>query len=117
MYQAIVLLPLLGSIIAAMIALAGARKRFPGAEPDDDHHAAPHGHAVPVGGDHSVIHETHHEPTGHGPAEPAAEGSRSAEIITTGLLFIAMALSFIALWQIGFGGLLRANPLDGHSGP
>jgi NADH-quinone oxidoreductase subunit L len=44
MYQAIVLLPLLGSIIAAMIALAGARKRFPGAEPDDDHHAAPHGH-------------------------------------------------------------------------
>jgi len=105
MYQAIVLLPLLGAILAGMIALAGARKRFPGAEPDDDHHAAPHGHAVTVAGDHSVIHETHHEPTDHGPVEAAAEGSRSAEIITTGLLFIAMALSCIALWQIGFGHL------------
>src|SRR5262249_32645445 len=101
MYQAIVLLPLLGAILAGMIALAGARKRFPGAEPDDDHHTAAHGHAVAVAGDHGVIHE----PTGHGPTEPAAEGSRSAEIITTGLLFIAMALSCIALWQIGFAQL------------
>ena len=42
MYQAIVFLPLLGSILAAAISLAGARARFPGAEPsDDDHHHAP----------------------------------------------------------------------------
>ena len=41
MYLAIVLLPLLGAILGGMIALAGARARFPGAEPsDDDHHAA-----------------------------------------------------------------------------
>ena len=40
MYLAIVLLPLLGAILGAVIALAGARARFPGAEPsDDDHHA------------------------------------------------------------------------------
>jgi len=31
MYQAIVLLPLLGAILGAAIALAGARARFPGA--------------------------------------------------------------------------------------
>ena len=42
MYQAIVFLPLLGFILAAAISLAGARARFPGAEPsDDDHHHAP----------------------------------------------------------------------------
>ena len=33
MYQAIVFLPLLGAILAGLIALAGARARFPGAEP------------------------------------------------------------------------------------
>ena len=72
MYQAIVLLPLLGAIIGAIIALAGARARFPGAEPSDDHHAPQHGRSVHVGGDHAVIHETHHEPGGHdhAPAEP-----------------------------------------------
>src|SRR3954464_11296612 len=108
MYQAIVLLPLLGAILGAAIALAGARARFPGAEPsDDDHHAPVHGQSVHVQGDHAVIHETHHEPGGHddhhAPAEPAAAGSRAVEIITTSLLMIAMVLSWIAFWQVGFG--------------
>jgi NADH-quinone oxidoreductase subunit L len=101
MYQAIVLLPLLGAILAAAISLYGASRRFPGAEPSDDHHAPVLGQSVHVRGDHAVIHETHHEPGDHA-AEPAAEGSRAAELITTGLLFIAMVLSFIALWRVGF---------------
>src|SRR5438477_2422695 len=108
MYQAIVLLPLLGAILGAVIALAGARARFPGAEPsDDDHHAAPeHGQSVHIQGDHAVIHETHHEPGGgddHAPAEPAAAGSRAVEVITTSLLMISGVLSWIALFQVGFG--------------
>ena len=51
MYQAIVFLPLLGCIVAAIISLAGARARHPGGEPGpttDDHahdHAA---HAAPA---------------------------------------------------------------------
>src|SRR6476660_7881869 len=98
MYQAIVLLPLLGAILGAAIALAGARARFPGAEPsDDDHHA-------PV---HVVAHGTHHEPGGHddhhAPAEPAAAGSRAVEIITTSLLMISGVLSWIAFYRVGFG--------------
>jgi NADH-quinone oxidoreductase subunit L len=103
MYQAIVFLPLLGAILAGAIALIGARKRFPGAEPSDDHHApvhAAHG-AVTTHGASAVIHETHHEPHDH---EPPAEGSRAAEVITTSFLFIAMALSWIAFAQVGFGG-------------
>ncbi len=42
MYQAIVFLPLLGCIVAALISLAGARARHPGGAPSDghDHHDA-----------------------------------------------------------------------------
>ena len=36
MYQAIVFLPLLGAVLAALIALAGARARCPGEEPAPD---------------------------------------------------------------------------------
>src|SRR5947207_5414893 len=100
MYLAIVLLPLLGAILGAAIALAGARARFPGAEPsDDDHHAPAHVQSVHVQGDHAVIHETHREPGGHddhAPVEPAAAGSRAVEIITTSLLMISCVLSWIA---------------------
>ncbi len=96
MYQAIVLLPLLGAIIGAIISLAGAYARFPGAEPTDEHAAGEH-----------VIHHQAHEPSAnddhHAPAEPAAAGSRAAEIITTSLLFIACVLSWIALFRVGFG--------------
>ena len=33
MYEAIVVLPLIGAIIAGVIALMGARNRFPGEDP------------------------------------------------------------------------------------
>ena len=101
MYQAIVFLPLLGAILAGLIALAGARARFPGQGPlpDDDSHAVDH-----------AAHDSHghaahgHDDHGHGPVEPAATGSRTAELITTTLLMISMILSWIALVQVGFGG-------------
>jgi NADH-quinone oxidoreductase subunit L len=93
MYQAIVLLPLLGAILAGAISLWGARRRCPGGEPSDDHHAQ-RAHAV---------HDAHHDDHGHGPTEPPAEGSRAAEIITTSFLMIAMVLSWIAFVRVGFG--------------
>src|SRR6186713_1876312 len=102
MYQAIVFLPLLGFILAGIIALVGARGRCPGGEPGHDDHAHDHGthHAAPsVGGDAGVIHHSAHEHEEHG---PSALGSRMAELITTTLLFIAAILSWIGLVQVGF---------------
>jgi NADH-quinone oxidoreductase subunit L len=111
LYQAIVFLPLLGAILAGLIAIAGARARFPGQAPPPglednatDAHAS-HRHAPSVHGDGGVIHASHHEGDdhGHGPVEPAAVGSRTAELITTTLLMISMILSWIAFVQVGFG--------------
>ena len=105
MYQAIVFLPLLGAILAGVIALVGARARFPGKGPvagaentttdQGPHHDEPGVHG---GG---VIHSSHHEEEeAH---EPAAAGSRTAELITTTLLMICMILSWIAFVDVGFG--------------
>ena len=114
MYQAIVFLPLLGAILAGLIALAGARARFPGHAPPPglgdnatDAHAS-HGHEPAVHGDAGVIHHAHSEGDDHGhgdhhAVEPAASGSRTAELITTTLLMVSMILSWIAFVQVGFG--------------
>jgi NADH-quinone oxidoreductase subunit L len=106
-YQAIVFLPLLGCIIAGLVALAGARARFPGADPapgaeDSAHDHGPHGGggAPHVGGDHAVIHHASHEPEPH---VPPAVGSRLSEAVTTAFLLIAMLLSWLALYRVGFG--------------
>src|SRR5262249_62430127 len=51
----------------------------------------------------------HHPSTGevghaaHVEHEPAAAGSRFAEVLTTALLFIAMLLSWMAFVRVGFG--------------
>ena len=96
MYQAIVFLPLLGAILAGLIALAGARARFPGKGPapgGEDHatdHGAHHGGAV----SHASPHAEEHA--------PAAAGSRTSELITTTLLMICMILSWIAFVDVGF---------------
>ncbi|HEX3708466.1 MAG TPA: proton-conducting transporter membrane subunit, partial [Pseudolabrys sp.] len=108
MYQAIVFLPLLGFILAAAITIAGARGRCPGegpppgAEGDVAVHAphAPHAAGLSAHGHAGVIHHAAHETEAHG---PAAIGSRTAELITTMLLLIAMILSWIAFVQVGFG--------------
>ena len=104
MYQAIVFLPLLGAILAALIALGGARARCPGEGPpagaeDSATDTGPH-HYAPEHDAGGVIHHPHHEPEAH---EPAAAGSRTTELITTTLLMISMILSWIAFVQVGFG--------------
>ncbi|MCP4619135.1 MAG: NADH-quinone oxidoreductase subunit L [Bradyrhizobium sp.] len=100
MYQAIVFLPLLGAILAGLISLFGAHARNPSGdtvEHHDDHGA--HAHA-------SVAHDDRgHDDHGHDDhhvSEPPAQGSRAAEFITTGLLFVSAALSWFALVDVGF---------------
>src|SRR2546421_2557552 len=107
MYQAIVFLPLLGCIVAGLISLAGARARHPGADPSPgaEDHATDHGPHTGGGapsphGDHAVIHHATHEDHPH---EPPAAGSRAAELVTTLFLFVAMVLSWMALYRVGFG--------------
>lgn len=109
MVQAIVFLPLLGAILAGLIALVGAHGRHPSGDEVEHHgdHGHAHAHAADtINEDASVIHETHHEPgdghDGHGPAEPPAAGSRAAELITTALLFVSAALSWMTLVDVGF---------------
>src|SRR6201987_1026409 len=97
MFQAIVFLPLLGAIIAAVISLFGAHARNPSGD-TVEHHDDAQGHA-------SDAHDEHADDHGHddhGPVEPAAVGSRAAELITTGLLFVSMALSWMAFVDVGF---------------
>jgi NADH-quinone oxidoreductase subunit L len=97
MYHAIVFLPLLGAIIAALIALAGARARFPGgASNGHDHAAADTGHAHAGPPAHGA-HAEHAEPVA------AAAGSRRAELVTTVFLFASMLLSWFAFVDVGFG--------------
>ena len=99
MYQAIVFLPLLGSIVAAIIALAGAHARHPGGSPSEGggHHSHDHAHAAVADGGHDAHHDDHHA------QEPPAAGSRAAELVTTLFLFGAAVLSWMALWRVGFG--------------
>jgi NADH-quinone oxidoreductase subunit L len=114
MYYAIVFLPLLGSIIAGCIALAGAIMRHRGADPapgTEDHAAGPideHPHEAPLLSESSVIEHDTHEPEEHGP--PAA-GSRAAEVITTALLMICAVLSWIAFYNVGFGHQTERVPV------
>src|SRR5665213_3373856 len=100
MYQLIVLLPLVGAIIAGAIALWGAHKRFPGGEAVDHSHAAT-AHATHSHDDHAHGHDDHSHGHDH---EPAAEGSRPAELITSGLLVVAAVLSWIAFFTFWVGG-------------
>src|SRR6266853_2416024 len=77
MIQAIVFLPLIGAILAGLISLFGAHARNPGGDTVEHHHDA---HAT----------------------EPPAAGSRAAELITTGLLLVSAALSWVVLVDVGF---------------
>jgi len=97
MVQAIVFLPLLGAILAGLIAIFGAHARNPSGDTVDHHgddHAAHNAHVEHGQGDHG--HDDHHV------SEPAAAGSRAAELITTALLFVAAGLSWATLYQVGF---------------
>src|SRR5882757_8251235 len=110
MYQAIVFLPLIGAILAGLISIFGAHARNPSGD-TVEHQSDAHGHGAPsVTEDAGVIHASHHEPDAHDDhghddhhvVEPAAAGSRAAELITTGLLLVAAGLSWMALVDVGF---------------
>src|SRR3981189_3586267 len=99
MYYAIVFLPLLGAIIAGLIALAGAHARHPGGPPADGAGGHAHGHVdeshsgarrSPRGAQRG-LDASHSEPEAH---QPPAAGSRPAELVTTLFLFASMLLSW-----------------------
>src|SRR3984893_17008079 len=106
MYQAIVFLPLLGAIIAALIAIAGAHARHPGATPAagaEDHAHGPvderHIRGAPSAlQEHAVLTPSASELNIH---QPPAGGSRFAEIVTTVFLFASMLLSWFAFVDVG----------------
>src|SRR6266446_3040770 len=107
MYYAIVFLPLLGAIIAALIALAGARARYPGGPPDvgENHAHGPVDESRARGAPspreaHAALEPSHSEPQ---PQEQPAAGSRSAEVVTTVFLFASMLLSWLAFVDVGLG--------------
>src|ERR1700731_2350300 len=95
MIQAIVFLPLIGAILAGLIAIFGAHARNPSGDTVEHHDDA---HASDAHDEHAADHghDDHHA------AEPAAAGSRLAELITTGLLFVSAALSWFVLVDVGF---------------
>src|SRR5262245_10338887 len=107
MYYAIVFLPLLGALIAALIALTGARARFPGGPPDAPGASHAHGavdegelHGAPSASEtHAALAPSHGEPQAQ---QAAAAGSRPAELVTTVFLFASMLLSWFAFADVGF---------------
>src|SRR5882724_11857360 len=99
MVQAIVFLPLLGAILAGLISIFGAHARNPSGdavEHHDAHGADAHASAAHDDGHDDHAHDDHHV------AEPPAAGSRAAELITTGLLLVSAALSWVVFVDVGF---------------
>lgn len=103
MVQAIVFLPLLGAILAGLIAIFGAHARNPSGDVVE-HHDDGHGHGADAHA--AAAHDDHgHDDHGHDDhhvSEPPAQGSRAAELITTCLLMISAALSWVTLVDVGF---------------
>src|SRR5579862_754732 len=100
MIQAIVFLPLLGAILAGIIAIVGAHGRCPSGDAVE-HHDDAHGDALAshAHNDHGADDHGHDD---HHVSEPPAAGSRAAELITTGLLFVSAALSWFTFVDVGF---------------
>ncbi len=108
MYEAIVLLPLLGAVIAGVICLVGARNRFPGEDPPPaDDHAAPavredHSRAAPVPHAEHVAFASNDVEAPE--RAPSAAGSLLAELTTSTFLVISCVLSWFALFDVGIAG-------------
>jgi NADH-quinone oxidoreductase subunit L len=100
MIQAIVFLPLLGAILAGLISIFGAHARNPSGD-TVEHHDDAHGADAHSSDAHDDDADGHGHDD-HRAAEPPAAGSRAAELITTGLLFICAALSWFTLVDVGF---------------
>ena len=100
MIQAIVFLPLIGALIAGAIAIYGAHARNPSGDEMEHGHGHDHqGHDAHTRASHAHDDHGHDD---HGPVEPPAAGSRAAEVITTALLLISAALSWVVLVDVGF---------------
>jgi len=99
MIQAIVFLPLIGAILAGLISIFGAHARNPSGD-TVEHHDDAHGADAYA----SAAHDDHADDHGHDDhaIEPPAAGSRAAELITTGLLFVSAGLSWVVLVDVGF---------------
>ena len=120
MYLAIVFLPLLGAILAGLIALFGAAAVLPGEGPppgmEEDatdhgphtHEQQPHGGAAFAHSHDEPLHDDHDH--AH-VAEPPAPGSRLAELITNTFLMISCVLSWVAFVQVGFNGQAQRIPI------
>src|SRR5690348_18450932 len=101
------------AILSFIISLVGANVAFSSVDTVEGHGDA-HGHgadshsAKSIGEDASLVHVSHDEPLDHDdhghdhPAEPAAAGSRAAELITTGFLLVAAVLSWVVFVDVGF---------------
>ena len=98
MYQAIVFLPFLGFLLAGIAGMLtwklGTNVAVWGAA---DHSGHGHHHGHDAHGDH---HDDHHavEPSPH-----SESVNRFAEIVTTALLFVSCALSWVAFFDVGIG--------------
>src|SRR6185312_5505782 len=117
MYQAIVFLPLLGAILGGVIALVGARARFPGKGPvagaentttdQGPHHDEPGVHG---GG---VIHSSHHEErvpifTWMTAGDLKVEWSLRIDTLTAVMLVVVNTVSaFVHLYSIVY---MREDP-------
>jgi NADH-quinone oxidoreductase subunit L len=107
MYEAIVFLPLLGAVIAGLIALVGASSRHPGGSPPaprDDHAAPLVREERPRG---APLRETAHAELDHPSLEKeeiaaATPGSQAAALVTTTLLVLSCVLSCFAFVDVGF---------------
>src|SRR5260370_10620737 len=100
MIQAIVFLPLIGALLAGLISIFGAHARNPSGD-TVEHHDDAHGadaHASDAHGEHAAGDHGHDDHA----VEPPAAGSRAAELITTGLLLVSAALSWISLVDVSF---------------
>src|SRR6186713_102449 len=102
MVQAIVFLPLLGAILAGLIAIFGAHARNPSGDMVEHHHDDTHGAHAHATDAHDAHGHDDHGHDDHHVSEPPAQGSRAAELITTGLLFVSAALSWVVLVDVGF---------------
>src|SRR4051794_36771648 len=105
MIQAIVFLPLIGAILAGLISIFGAHARNPSGdtvEHHDDGHGHGHGADIHASDSHASDGHDDHGHDDHHVSEPPAAGSRAAEFVTTGLLFVSAALSWVALVDVGF---------------
>jgi NADH-quinone oxidoreductase subunit L len=109
MYEAIVLLPLLGAVIAGIVCLVGAHNRFPGENPPppaDDHAAGPVAEHRPRAAPAPQAEHAAFANIDAGEPEhaPSAAGSLLAELVTSTFLVIACVLSWFALFDVGIAG-------------